>query len=366
VKQKKKIFVGLSGGVDSSVAAARLVQAGHDVTGVFIKAWHPDFLPCDWKEDRRDAMRVCAKLNIPFITLDLEKEYKKEVVDYMIREYKAGRTPNPDVMCNKEIKFGIFLKYAKKMGADFIATGHYARTEISAVNLKKNTKRIHLYEAKDTNKDQSYFLWTLKQNQLKSIIFPIGNMTKPEVRLAAKKLSLITAEKKDSQGLCFIGKIDMKDFLEHYIKPKGGIVIDAKGKKIGYHEGAMFLTMGQRHGFTVLNRKIYSKPLYVVAKDIKKNTITVSEINNDSLEIIGKKNIIISDTNWIANNPHPNVTYDIRLRYRQKPLKATIQKKKNTWNVNLQKPAAGISIGQSLVVYHKDECLGGGIIEKSF
>ncbi len=363
--KKYKIFVGLSGGVDSSVAAARLVHAGHEVTGVFIKAWHPDFLPCDWKEDRRDAMRVCAKLNIPFLTLDLEKEYKKEVVDYMIREYKAGRTPNPDVMCNKEIKFGAFLTYAKKMGADFVATGHYARTELHFSSLEKKIKKIHLYEARDENKDQSYFLWTLKQDQLQNIVFPIGNITKLEVRLAAKKIDLITAEKKDSQGLCFIGKIDMKEFLRHYIKQKKGAVLNIKGKKIGSHEGAMFLTLGQRHGFTVLNKKNYSKPLYIVEKNIKKNTITVSEIDREFVEEVGKKEIFLSDSNWIAVDPLPKVEYEIRLRYRQNPLKATIQKTKRVWTVNLLKPTTGISSGQSLVVYHKGECFGGGIIEKS-
>jgi tRNA-specific 2-thiouridylase len=359
---KTKVFVGLSGGVDSSVAASRLKHAGLYVTGVFIKAWHPDFLPCNWKEDRRDAMRVCAKLGIPFITLDLEKEYKKEVVDYMIREYKAGRTPNPDVMCNKEIKFGAFLKYAIKMGADFVATGHYAKI---VERKTQNEKCFTLHASRDTNKDQSYFLWTLKQTQLKRIIFPIGNDTKPEVRAAAKKLGLVTAEKKDSQGLCFVGKVDIKDFLSHFIKPKRGEVLDSKGKKIGTHEGTMFLTIGQRHGFIVTNKKAYSKPLYIVSKNIRTNTITVSEINPESLTESGKQSMTLSNINWIAGPPSQDASYEVRLRYRQKFIKAKIKKQKNKWFVHLAKPALGISLGQSLVVYKNGECLGGGVIETS-
>ncbi len=217
---KKKVFVGLSGGVDSSVSAALLQSQGYDVFGVFIKVWQPDFYECTWKEDRLDAMRVCAKLNIPFYTLDLEKEYKKEVVDYMIEEYKNGRTPNPDVMCNKYIKFGGFFDWAMSQGADFVATGHYARLN----------KEHELVAGRDSNKDQSYFLWTLTKEQLSKTLFPVGDIEKTEVRKLAKKFGLPTAEKKDSQGLCFIGKVDMAEFLHHFIETKPGPVLNDKVK----------------------------------------------------------------------------------------------------------------------------------------
>ena len=203
---KKTVFVGMSGGVDSSVSAALLKKQGFDVVGVFIKTWHPDFIKCNEEEERRDAMRVATHLNIPFLTFDFEDVYKKEVADYMISEYKAGRTPNPDVMCNKEVKFGAFLKKAISMGADFVATGHYAE------NRKNN-----LVKGKDPAKDQSYFIWTLKQKQLSKILFPVGNLNKTEVRKLAKKFKLPVAEKKDSQGICFLGAVDLKDFLKHYI-----------------------------------------------------------------------------------------------------------------------------------------------------
>ncbi|MDO8591094.1 MAG: tRNA 2-thiouridine(34) synthase MnmA, partial [bacterium] len=236
--QLSKVYVGLSGGVDSSVSAALLKKQGFDVTGVFIKVWQPDFIECTWKEDRLDAMRVCAKLDIPFIELNLEKEYKKEVADYMIAEYKAGKTPNPDVMCNKQIKFGAFYNFARNQGADYIATGHYARiVKRKTYNAKRKNEKIKssshplhatcytLHVASDANKDQSYFLWNIKQEQLPHILFPVGGMLKPEVRRLAKRFGLITADKKDSQGLCFLGKIDMKEFLKNYIKLKPGNVL---------------------------------------------------------------------------------------------------------------------------------------------
>jgi tRNA-specific 2-thiouridylase len=374
--KNKKVFVGLSGGVDSSVSIALLKKAGYDVTGVFIKVWHPDFFICDWKADRRDAMRVCARLEVTFVTLDLEKEYKKEVVDYMIKEYKAGRTPNPDVMCNKEIKFGAFLKYALKNGADFVATGHYAQNiKHESQSIKHNTKntkhRVHnapcfnLYVSKDTNKDQSYFLWTLKQNQLKHILFPVGNLTKPEVRKLAKKFNLPTAEKKDSQGLCFIGKVDMKEFLSNFIKTKKGKVLDINKKVIGYHDGAVFFTIGQRHGFTVINKKNTSEILYVISKNMKNNTITVYPLEQNNISEIGIKSLELSSTNWISEKPNNSEAYEVRFRYRQKLISATLEKKNSTWFVNLFKPETGISPGQSVVIYKKNVCVGGGIIDKT-
>src|SRR3990167_1227454 len=254
--KKIKVFVAMSGGVDSSVAALLLqkeaclpVGRGYDLVGCYIKGWYPPGVICNWKEDRRDAMRVCAKLGMPFITVDAEKEYKKEVVDYMISEYKAGRTPNPDIMCNKSVKFGVFLKKALAMGADYIATGHYARLRLKIKNKKSNLKTYELAIAKDLNKDQSYFLWTLTQEQLKYCLFPLGGLLKSEVRKIAKKNDLATAEKEESQGVCFIGEFNMEDFLKKYIKQKKGKVVTAGGKIIGEHNGLAFYTIGQRHGF---------------------------------------------------------------------------------------------------------------------
>lgn len=353
-KTKHKIFVGLSGGVDSSVSAFLLKKAGFDVTGVFIKGWYPDFLPCDWREDRRDAMRVCAKLNIPFLTLDAEKEYKKEVIDYMINEYKKGRTPNPDIMCNKEIKFGVFLKFAEKNGADFIATGHYAR-------VKNENDNFVLKSGLDKEKDQSYFLWTLNQKQLARVIFPIGNLKKTEVRNIAKRNGLSTAEKKDSQGICFLGKVDVKDFLKHYILEKSGGVLNTKGQKIGVHKGAHFLTIGQRHGFEVKNKETKSKKMYIVSKNIKENTITVAPLEEN--EIKGIRNITLENSNWIGEKPDSDKTYLIRTRYRENPLEGKVVLRNKLWTVNLEKMTNFVSVGQSLVVYEKDgKCLGGGLI----
>src|SRR3989344_5097892 len=255
--KKKIVFVGLSGGVDSAVSAALLKKQSFEVVGVFIKTWHPEFLECNEEEERRDAMRVAAFLDIPFLTFDFEKVYKREVADYMIREYRAGRTPNPDVMCNKEVKFGAFLKKALSMGADFVATGHYAQN-----------KNLSLIKGVDPTKDQSYFLWTLKQNQLKHIIFPVGHLKKSQVRKLAEKYGLHTFQKKDSQGICFLGKLDMKEFLQHYIKPKSGRVLDINGKTIGKHNGATFLTLGERHGFTITSKTNHDRPYYIIAKDI--------------------------------------------------------------------------------------------------
>jgi len=359
---KKKVLVGLSGGVDSSVSAALLKARGFDVTGVFIKGWYPDWQECNWKEDRRDAMRVCALLDIPFLTLDLEKEYKKQVVDYMIREYKVGRTPNPDVMCNKEIKFGKFLEFAKSNGANFVATGHYARTK--ELRSKNKKSRIVLKKGTDANKDQSYFLWTLTQDQLKHIIFPVGHLTKSKVRKLASKLNLPTAGKKDSQGLCFIGKVDMKDFLAHYVRPKKGKVLDEHGKVIGSHDGAIFLTIGQRHGFEVKNRAQKSVPYYVIAKNLSKNTITVSrKISSEVSRPCNK--ILLEQTNWIEDAPSYGVSYDVKLRYRQESIKAKIKKERRDWIVELSTQSVKISPGQSLVVYLKDAVIGGGVISKA-
>jgi len=360
---KKKVFVGMSGGVDSSVSAALLKEAGFDVTGVFIKVWQPPFMDgCTAKDDRQDAMRVAAQLGIPFKTLDLEKEYKKEVVDYMIAEYKAGRTPNPDVMCNRHVKFGAFLKWALREGAEYVATGHYAVNRELIINNQELECRLK--ESKDKNKDQTYFLWTLTQKQLKHILFPVGHLTKPEVRILAKKFNLSTAGKKDSQGLCFIGKVDIKTFLGHFIKPKRGILLNQEGDIIGSHEGAWFYTIGQRHGFTVTKKTSSDSPYYVIAKNVKKNTLTVAHKNIEDKDF-KTKIIRVSNINWISSEKMPpHFVCFARFRYRQKLELCTMEKmSQGGVIVNFKKSQKRISNGQSIVFYKKGLCLGGGVIK---
>ena len=354
-KTPQKVFAGMSGGVDSSVSAALLKKSGFDVVGVFIKVWQPDFVECTWREDRLDAMRICAKLHIPFFTLDLEKEYKKDVADYMIYEYKAGRTPNPDVMCNKYIKFGAFFDWAMKQGADFVATGHYAR-------VNKIAGTAQLLAGKDKNKDQSYFLWTLTQKQLSKIIFPIGDIEKPEVRKKAEKLGLSTAEKKDSQGVCFLGKFDMKDFLSHYMKEDSGKVLDENGKIIGRHDGAIFYTIGQRHGFEITEKTTRSNPLFVIAKNLQKNTITVSE--NPIQNVKESKEIEMKNVNWMSSKiPDLSKKYSARIRYRQPLSLCKIKRKDSNYVILFDKYQKSVSSGQSIVIYDGEICLGGGIIK---
>jgi tRNA-specific 2-thiouridylase len=358
-KAKLKVYVGLSGGVDSAVSAALLKRQGYDVTGVFIKAWTPPNYPCTWKEDRRSAMRAAAVLNIPFFTLDLEKEYKRGVADYMIEEYRRGRTPNPDVMCNKEIKFGAFLNWALSRGADFVATGHYA---IRYENYAKSTKQYELKEAKDKNKDQSYFLWTLTPEQLKHILFPVGDLEKPDVRKLASKFGLPQATRKDSQGLCFLGRVDMKEFLSQYIPSEKGDVLDAEtGEVIGHHPGALFFTLGERHGFTVTKKTDQEVPLYVVGKNIEKNMITVS--SRKSQVESPKTNIILEDVNWVAGREPEKFGIECRFRYRQDKLKCEMKKKDGNYNLEIGNLNELPASGQSIVFYAGEICLGGGIIK---
>jgi tRNA-uridine 2-sulfurtransferase len=352
----KKVYVGLSGGVDSSVSAALLQEAGYDVTGVFIKVWSPDWMECTWREDRRDAMRVCALLGIPFITLDLEKEYKKEVVDYMLSEYNAGRTPNPDVMCNKYVKFGGFYDWARAQGADFVATGHYAQ-------ILKEGEQYKLMAGDDENKDQSYFLWTLTQEHIAHTLFPVGTIEKPEVRKLAAKFKLPTADKKDSQGLCFIGKVDMKEFLSHYIDQKLGNVLDDRGNVIGTHTGAIFYTIGERHGFTIIKKTPNDAPYYIIDKNLNDNTLVVSQKMSLSDELHTTTSLTLSSVNWIREIPKPGTTYSARIRYRQDFQLCTVEIKNNIPTILFEKSQEGVSIGQSLVLYDKKECVGGGIIE---
>ncbi len=357
-KLRAKVFVGVSGGVDSSASLALLKDAGYDVIGVFIKVWQPDWIECTWKEDRLDAMRVCAVLGVPFLTLDLEKEYKKEVVDYMIAEYGAGRTPNPDVMCNKYVKFGAFYSWARAQGAEFVATGHYATT------THHKDGNVTLSISKDHNKDQTYFLWTLPQDVLQHTLFPIGHLEKSDVRKLAEKYKLPTAAKKDSQGLCFIGKIDMKDFLKEFIKMTPGNVLNEKGEIIGKHEGALLYTLGERHGFLITHKTPNDPPYYVISKDVEKNTVTVSHRTETGSLSGAKTSVTIIHTNWIRSIPALHVPLMSRARYRQELAKCHIEEIDGSRvTVRFTESQNSLSPGQSLVFYSGSECVGGGIIE---
>ena len=334
----------MSGGVDSSVSALLLKQQGYDVTGVFIKVWQPDFIECTWKEDRLDAMRVAAALDIPFITLDLEEEYKKGVIDYMIEEYRRGYTPNPDVMCNREVKFGAFLKWAKNQGADYIATGHYAKTDGQT-----------LIVSEDTNKDQTYFLWTLTKEILPAVLFPVGTMKKDEVRALAEKNHLSVSTKKDSQGLCFVGTIDIKTLLKQYINEEVGSVINEAGETIGTHTGVMFYTIGERHGFVITHKSTDDAPYFITAKDIEKNTLTVSHTppQEDTGEVF-----VLDQTNWTQSIAKGDV-YEARARYRAPLAKVEVL---DDTHVRVVEGEITKASGQSLVLYDGEKCIGGGII----
>lgn len=365
MKANKNVFVGLSGGVDSAVSAALLKRAGYDVAGVFIKVWTPEWLGeeaerkevCTWRQDRRDAMRVAAHLDIPFLTLNLENEYKREVVDYMVAEYKAGRVPNPDVMCNKTIKFGAFLDFAKKHGAGFIATGHYARkSKLTTYNLQLTT----LLKGVDENKDQTYFLWTLTQDRLAHTLFPIGKYRKEEVRTMARKFGLPNAEKKDSQGLCFVGKIDMKEFLKHFVEERPGDVLNEKGGKIGTHNGATFFTLGQRHGFEITQKGTSDAPHYVVSKDTAKNTIIVS--HKKERQAFARKEADLENVNWIGEEPEKNREYHARLWYRGPLVPCRVETTEEAAARVVFRAPQHPTPGQSLVLYDGPRCLGGGVI----
>lgn len=342
---RKKVFVGLSGGVDSSVAALLLKNEGYDVVGVHLRCWNKN--GCDVPE-AEDARRVADKLEIPFYVLDMEKEYKERVVDYMIRGYEQGVTPNPDVACNREIKFGLFLEKALEMGADFVATGHY-------VKIKEENGEYHIYAGKDENKDQSYFLWTLAQNQLKHVILPIGDLEKEEVRKLAKDAKLPTADKKDSQGICFIGEVTLKDFLGEYLPKRRGNVRSTSGEILGTHEGAHFYTIGQRHGLGIAG----NEPYYVADKDTETNIVVLAKKDDPLLR---RSEIEIADVNLI-NKEIPKEVF-VRVRYRQPLQKAKLYNlSPNTHSLVFEKPQEFVAEGQSAVFYsEKGELLGGGVI----
>ena len=393
----KKVIVGLSGGVDSSVSALLLKEQGYEVIGLFMKNWHDESLTisndCPWLEDSNDAMLVANKLNIPFQTIDLSKEYQSRIINYMFDEYKMGKTPNPDILCNREIKFDIFLKLALNLGADYVATGHYCLVE----SFNKNNKTIfRLLSGEDHLKDQSYFLCQLTQKQLSKVIFPIGKLTKKEVREIAKKNDLITAEKKDSQGLCFVGKVKLPDFLKQKLTPKKGKVIkvdnnfisddkvesdfesnksyleflcspknfsETDGEFIGNHNGAFFYTVGQRKGLDIGG---FKDPLFVLTKDIDKNILYVG-MGSDHPALF-KKALFISkkDIHWVRNDltiePNQSMEVYFRVRYRQPLEKGKIFMYSNGLFILFDRPISSIASGQFASWYIKNELIGSGVI----
>jgi len=391
--KSKRVIVGLSGGVDSSVAAYLLKEAGYEVIGLFMKNWHDESVTlsneCPWLEDSNDAMLVAEKLGIPFQTVDLSKEYKERIVDYMFDEYAKGRTPNPDVLCNREIKFDVFLKIALSLGADFVATGHYCQ---KGQTLNSNgIETYQLLAGEDQNKDQSYFLCQLTQEQLSKVLFPIGQLQKSEVRAIASSQNLVTAEKKDSQGLCFIGKVSLPDFLQQQLKPKKGEIIEIPsnfssytvaeniktiqeqshkhrykredGISVGEHEGAHFFTVGQRKGLRVGGTV---EPLFVIDTDVDENTIYVGQgkehpgLYRDALKIDS------SEIHWIRRDLSisSGETLDVlaRIRYRQSLQKARLYQTDEGMYVSFDSPQSAITSGQFVAWYQDNELLGSGVI----
>jgi len=391
---KKRVIVGLSGGVDSSVAAYLLKKEGYEVIGLFMKNWHDESVTlsneCPWLEDSNDAMLVAEKIGIPFQTIDLSKEYKKRIVDYMFNEYSKGRTPNPDILCNREIKFDVFLKIALSLGAELVATGHYCQKD--SFQMKSGEKIYQLIQGKDKNKDQSYFLCQLNQKQLEKIIFPIGHLNKSEVRSIASKQKLTTAKKKDSQGLCFIGKVSLPEFLQQKLKPKRGKIIKISnrhskfkmskikkealaetakkykynandGEFIGEHNGAHFFTIGQRKGLSLGG---FKEPLFVIDTDIRKNIIYVGE--GKSHPGLYRKALKVSknEIHWIRNDlklsTGEKLEISARIRYRQSLQKAILYQTENEMLVSFENPQSAITSGQFVAWYHKKELLGSGVI----
>ena len=394
---KKRVIVGLSGGVDSSVAAYQLLKEGYEVIGLFMKNWHDESVTisdeCPWLDDSNDAMLVAEKLGIPFQTVDLSKEYKEKIVDYMFNEYEMGRTPNPDILCNREIKFDVFLKIALELGADYVATGHYCRKSIVEKNQKKY---FQLLSGKDLNKDQSYFLCQLSQNQLSKTLFPIGELVKSEVREIAQKEGLITANKKDSQGLCFIGKVRLPDFLQQKLKPKVGDIVEIPktfsgyqnkntdsstlqlqleskskkysytqedGKVVGSHQGAHYFTKGQRKGLGVGGT---TEPLFVIDTDVNENIIYVGLGKNHPGLYRHGLLVQLDEIHWVRPdlkiNNGESLAVMSRIRYRQKLEKATLYLTGSGLYVIFDNLQSAITEGQFVAWYIKDELIGSGVI----
>ncbi|MBC5841121.1 tRNA 2-thiouridine(34) synthase MnmA [Flavobacterium sp. F-380] len=393
----KRVVVGLSGGVDSSVAAYLLQQQGYEVIGLFMKNWHDDTVTisndCPWLEDSNDALLVAEKLGIPFQTVDLSEEYKEKIVDYMFNEYERGRTPNPDVLCNREIKFDVFMKIALSLGADFVATGHYCRKTETQVN---GETVYQLKAGADNNKDQSYFLCQLSQEQLAKSLFPIGELTKPEVREIAAEMELVTADKKDSQGLCFIGKVRLPEFLQQKLQPKEGVIIQIDkndpiyvapsteglieeevlalaarklpytpimGKVVGKHQGAHYFTVGQRKGLNVGGT---TDPLFIIGTNVETNTIYTGLTSEHPGLFRSALFIEKSEVHWIRQDMKLAIgesqTYSVRTRYRQPLQKATLHQFESGMYISFEEPQSAITEGQFAAWYLDDELVGSGVI----
>lgn len=379
--EKPKVLVGMSGGVDSSLSAALLLEQGYEVIGAFMKNWsngaelrmgneysNYEFAECDWRSERRDAMRVAAQLGIPFLTFDFEKEYRENVVDYMVREYAAGRTPNPDVMCNKFMKFDLFVKEADKLGCGFVATGHYARVGESGVG---ESKAKVLLSGLDLNKDQSYFLCQMPREVLSRVIFPVGAITKPEVREEARKRGLVVAEKKDSQGVCFIGEINMTEFLKERIPETPGNIVfkgpspgDGENRVLGQHRGLAFYTIGQREGLNIGGLEM---PYYVVEKRPKTNELVVSSNFHEALY---RDELIASQMNWLVDSEIASASglaktlkCCARIRYRQPLERCTVTANGDKLHVKFDKPQRAVTPGQFIVFYDHDVVIGGAVIQ---
>jgi tRNA-specific 2-thiouridylase len=347
---KGRVAVAMSGGVDSSVAAALLQQEGYEVTGVFIVTWSAPWLPCTWREERQDALRVATSLGLPFETIDASDVYEQEVVEYMVREYAEGMTPNPDVMCNKSVKFGVFYTWAREHGYDYVATGHYAQ----------NGHNQELMRAVDASKDQSYFLWAVPKDVLARTLFPIGTYYKDQVRELASQIGLHTATKKDSQGICFLGQVDIKEFLTHYIDAERGNLLNTKGDVIGYHDGALFYTLGERHGFTVTRKTPNDAPQYVVAKDVRANTVTVAERATTTADVT---ELTLKDINLLTDKLPRKA--EAQYRYHGVRVPVSIETAGSDLVVRFETPEQYVAVGQSLVLYEGNTCLGGGSIQKT-
>nr|WP_299484743.1 tRNA 2-thiouridine(34) synthase MnmA [uncultured Allomuricauda sp.] len=394
----KKVVIGLSGGVDSSVAAYLLKEHGYEVIGLFMKNWHDDSViiseECPWVEDSNDALIVAEKLGIPFQTVDLSAEYKERIVDYMFNEYERGRTPNPDVLCNREIKFDVFLKIALQLGADYVATGHYCRK--GTIRNEDGSETYQLLSGKDPNKDQSYFLCQLSQEQLSKTLFPIGELLKPEVRKIAAENNLITADKKDSQGLCFIGKVHLPDFLQQKLKPKKGVIVEVPnnaqqfllttpefktkseelafyaekpeysledGKVVGEHQGAHYFTKGQRKGLNVGGTK---EPLFVIDTDVEKNIIYTGQGKSHPGLLRNTLFVNNDELHWVRQDLalKTGETMDVmaRIRYRQPLQIATLHKADHGLYVDFKEKQSAITEGQFVAWYQGDELIGSGVI----